>query len=160
MTLQTSGPISILDIANEFGGSAPHSLSEYYKGGGLVPSDNAIFEPGPDASVWEFDLFGTPGYAISVFTIPSGLRVIFNWADVFVYDNVQTTNPLSIQSGIWTYHRQSTKVGSSTEPLPDNNPPGSWPVDVYRIRRDRLINVNIPTSDTISLEDFYGAEDV
>jgi hypothetical protein len=26
------------DIAGEFGGSTPHSLSEYYAGGGLVPS--------------------------------------------------------------------------------------------------------------------------
>ena len=34
MTLQSSGnPISINDLVGEYGGSAPHSLSEYYKGG-------------------------------------------------------------------------------------------------------------------------------
>lgn len=38
MTLPSSGAISIGDLASEFGGSAPHSLSEYYRGGGLVPS--------------------------------------------------------------------------------------------------------------------------
>ena len=38
MTLPTSGPISLNDIQTEFGGSAPTSLSEYYAGGGLVPS--------------------------------------------------------------------------------------------------------------------------
>ena len=38
MPLQTSGPISMQDIATEFGGSSPHSLNEYYAGGGLVPS--------------------------------------------------------------------------------------------------------------------------
>lgn len=37
MALQNSGPISILDLVTEFGGSAPHSLNEYYRGGGLVP---------------------------------------------------------------------------------------------------------------------------
>lgn len=37
MALQASGTITIADIAAEFGGSAPHSLSEYYRGGGLVP---------------------------------------------------------------------------------------------------------------------------
>jgi len=37
MTLQSSGAISISDLATEFGGTAPHSLSEYYRGGGLVP---------------------------------------------------------------------------------------------------------------------------
>lgn len=38
MAIQTTGPISIQDIVNEFGGTAPHSLSEYYAGGPFVPS--------------------------------------------------------------------------------------------------------------------------
>ena len=39
MTLQSSGSvISLSQIATEFGGSAPHSMSEYYKDAGLVPS--------------------------------------------------------------------------------------------------------------------------
>lgn len=37
MAIKTSGPISIQDIVNEFGGNTPHSLNEYYRGGGLVP---------------------------------------------------------------------------------------------------------------------------
>ena len=40
MASQTSGPISIQDIVDEFGGTAPHSLSEYYRNGGLVPGNN------------------------------------------------------------------------------------------------------------------------
>lgn len=32
-----AGQISLLDIQNEFGGTSPISLSEYYAGGGLVP---------------------------------------------------------------------------------------------------------------------------
>lgn len=31
-------PISMTTIATEFGGTVPHSLSEYYRGGGLVPN--------------------------------------------------------------------------------------------------------------------------
>jgi hypothetical protein len=38
MALQGSGAISLSQIASEFGGSAPHSLSEYYRGGSNVPS--------------------------------------------------------------------------------------------------------------------------
>lgn len=38
MPLPSSGPLSLNDIAGEFGGSTPHSLSEYYAGGGLVPA--------------------------------------------------------------------------------------------------------------------------
>jgi len=38
MALPSSGPLSLSDIQGEFGGSNPISLSEYYAGGGLVPS--------------------------------------------------------------------------------------------------------------------------
>lgn len=39
MTIQSFGPISVLDIRNEFGGQAPDSVSEYFRGGGLVPDN-------------------------------------------------------------------------------------------------------------------------
>ena len=32
------GTLSMSTIAGEYGGSTPHSLSEYYRGGGLVPT--------------------------------------------------------------------------------------------------------------------------
>jgi len=39
MTIKTSGSLSITtDIAAEFGGVAPHSISEFYDGAGLVPA--------------------------------------------------------------------------------------------------------------------------
>lgn len=38
MAIKSSGAITIQDIANEFGGNTPHSLGEYYRGGGLVPN--------------------------------------------------------------------------------------------------------------------------
>lgn len=37
MALQSSGSIKIQDIVDEFGGSQPHSLSEYIRGGSRVP---------------------------------------------------------------------------------------------------------------------------
>ena len=36
MTIVSSGAISINSLVSEYGGSAPHSLSEYYRGGWLV----------------------------------------------------------------------------------------------------------------------------
>lgn len=36
MSLQTSGRIKLSEIASEFGGSGPHRLSEYYRGGSNV----------------------------------------------------------------------------------------------------------------------------
>ena len=40
MAIQSSGAISNQDLADEFGGSTPHALSEYYRNGGLVPGNN------------------------------------------------------------------------------------------------------------------------
>ena len=40
MAIQSSGTITIQDIVDEFGGSTPHSLSEYYRDGANVPSNN------------------------------------------------------------------------------------------------------------------------
>lgn len=42
MALQSSGSISLSEIAAEFGGSTPHSLSEYYAAASGVPSSGAI----------------------------------------------------------------------------------------------------------------------
>lgn len=42
MTLQTSGAISLLDIANEFGGSTPHAINEYYGAAAGIPSSGTI----------------------------------------------------------------------------------------------------------------------
>lgn len=41
MALQTSGTISLNDIAGEFGGSQPYAISSYYRGGGNVPDSSA-----------------------------------------------------------------------------------------------------------------------
>lgn len=38
MTLQSSGAISLANLGTEFGDSVPHSMSEFYKGGSLVPT--------------------------------------------------------------------------------------------------------------------------
>lgn len=42
MALQTSGPISLDDLQNEFGGSNPISLSEYYGAASGVPTSGTI----------------------------------------------------------------------------------------------------------------------
>ena len=42
MALQSSGAISLNDVAGEFGGSTPHSLSEYYGVATGVPGSGTI----------------------------------------------------------------------------------------------------------------------
>ena len=40
MACPSSGSINIQDLVDEFGGSIPHSMSEYYRNGGEVPGNN------------------------------------------------------------------------------------------------------------------------
>lgn len=42
MPLQSSGAISLANIASEFGGSTPHSISEYYGAASGIPSSGQI----------------------------------------------------------------------------------------------------------------------
>lgn len=64
MPLPSSGPLSLNDIAGEFGGTQPHSLSEYYAGGGLVPAGtsgtNGAVPSSGTISIWNF--YGTSNY--------------------------------------------------------------------------------------------------
>ena len=46
MPIKTSGEINFQDIVNEFGGSGEAALSEYYRGGPLVPNTNANIKIG------------------------------------------------------------------------------------------------------------------
>ena len=43
MTLPTSGPLTLQDIVNEFGGTPPHWLSEYYGAASGVPASGPLW---------------------------------------------------------------------------------------------------------------------
>jgi len=77
MPLQGSGSISISEIVTEFGGTAPHSLSEYYKDGDNVPSTKAISASATKSTDGDTDDFGgvtglTVTRATDSVTAPSG----------------------------------------------------------------------------------------
>jgi hypothetical protein len=86
MALQSSGALSFLDIQNEFGGSNPIGLNEYYAGGGRVPaSASGINGSVPSSGALGLDkFFGTvnftPGSATytssGTFTVPSGTTTL------------------------------------------------------------------------------------
>jgi hypothetical protein len=77
MAIKSSGPLGLdADIANEFGGGRPHSLSEYYRGAGLVPSSSeanpnipvsgpismSSFYGGRNATIISYQLIGGGGH--------------------------------------------------------------------------------------------------
>lgn len=54
MALPSSGTLTMQNIATEFGGSVPHSLSEYYRNGGLVTSNNTGVPTSGQISIGDF----------------------------------------------------------------------------------------------------------
>ncbi len=59
MALQSSGAISLNDIAGEFGGSTPHSINEYYRGGSLVANNSNTASIPTSGTIQVDDFYGT-----------------------------------------------------------------------------------------------------
>lgn len=67
MTMQSSGPISIGNISGEFGGGAPHSISEYFAGGANVPSGTSgVNGPIPSAGAISLSKFYGVSKAVDI----------------------------------------------------------------------------------------------
>jgi len=80
MALQSSGQIKLSEIATEFGGSEPHSLSEYYDKGN-APSSGEI--------QLAADFYGTSNY-LAEFVISCGTRNIKSGNDEYGYQTTGT----------------------------------------------------------------------
>jgi len=75
MALPTSGALTLLDIANEMGGTTPHSLSEYYRGGGLTKDVGANSAVPTSGQISITDFYGADNYI-------GGLMADVNWSAV------------------------------------------------------------------------------
>jgi hypothetical protein len=113
MALPTSGPLTLADIQTEFGGSNPISLSEYYAGGGLVPSGttgtNGAVPSSGTISISNF--YGTSNVA---FTPDGGTS---SGAPVELSKQEQITASITIDctvSAVWTW----TEIGSGFATVP------------------------------------------
>ncbi len=99
MALPSSGPISLLDIQNEFGGTIPISLSEYYRSGIYVqniPANQTI----PATNQISFSSFrntrlGNPTYtllrSVSEVTEPGSFTITLNTTDVIIGSTINYT---------------------------------------------------------------------
>lgn len=69
MTIKTTGSLTFSEIVAEFGGTVPHGLSEYYKGGALVPSGATDPNTIPTSGAITFnDFYGAADAAPETFT--------------------------------------------------------------------------------------------
>ena len=105
MTLQSSGAISIANLASEYGGSAPHSLNEYYKGGSLVPSTVSELVTASSLSGSVHDQRGGIYTTYPVINSGSYIYQSYTWAD---NGTTGTWNISWIVDKTGTYHYAGT----------------------------------------------------
>lgn len=77
--LQSSGTISINDIATAFGGSEPHSLDEYYRGGTLVPDNSSTINVPTSGVISLDDFYNAGGSASLSFSGQGTTSVTLTW---------------------------------------------------------------------------------
>jgi hypothetical protein len=131
MAVTSSAPIDIGDLVTEFGGSTPHSLTEYYRGGSLVPNTTANNSVPTSGAISLTDFFGataTSGTNDRTLTIGSGYIGFFT---AFGFETVITSGfgaisdssiafsgfNVTIEAVYWTanqiFFRASTNPGNS-----------------------------------------------
>jgi hypothetical protein len=101
--------ISINTIVAEFGGTAPHSISEYYRGGGLVPNTPANAAIPTSGTIALGNFYGAVNRAVYTIIIS---------ADTQNYDTYTNRGPTYIagSSDITYQINPGVTVGSSTIP--------------------------------------------
>lgn len=72
MAIKGSGPITINDVVVEFGGTAPHALNEYYKGGSNVPNTPTNSKIPTSGAISIGDFYGASKIIDLVYTLYGG----------------------------------------------------------------------------------------
>jgi len=121
MTIVSSGTISINSLVGEYGGSAPHALTEYYKGGGLVlnHSNNASVPTSTSSGgqIRLSDFYGQSNASPSDYSISitAGQVSVTDKFSTSYYNGVNTTTDQSGSTfGSFSDNSISTSEGTFT----------------------------------------------
>ena len=175
MGLQTSGSISLSELASEFGGSAPHSLSEYYRGGANVPTTITTGVSAGNFTAYQGNITGATG-ATGVITSVNYFWKVQLLSSSAVWNGVSkpNTNPDELGAGLTGPHTQTLFLSNDgfeyeRGPViglfayPATSPGFTLNATLYQVRRRQAatetsttVNTGIPSSGQVSLTDFYG----
>lgn len=141
MTIQASGSISLSQLAAEYGGTAPHSLSEYYRGGTLVP--NTVTETNNEYTPYYYNMNNRSKRSY-IDTNHDDVRVTLSrWRWDNVLNSSLTPNTNVVNSGGYTYNSSGTGTG-------EHSIRRYGPVSV-----NVSVNQNVPTTGNVQLTNYY-----
>lgn len=103
MAVKSSGTLSFnTDIVGEFGGSTPHSLSEYKRGGSLVPNVTANNDiPTTNDNISFSDFYDT--VAVTILTSAAAVNGQDNQKQITVSSFISSGEVLQIPSDMWVW---------------------------------------------------------
>ena len=141
MALQGSGQISFLDLQNEFGGSNPIGINEYYRGGSYVPT---TITGSYSSYQWNINTYFWRVYGSNTITI--------EWNNTVVYTTTSGSGSTTdVTTGGYDYNRGTLQYSSG-------GGKGGEPYLWHQVRRrsaSETVNTGIPASGTIDMADFY-----
>lgn len=120
MAVKSSGQLSITtDIVGEFGGTAPHAISEYKRGGSLVPdaSGNAAIPTTNENIQWS-DFYGAVNETdLSQALTPVTINGESTAKQITVSDYIDSGGILTIPSSLWVW-TDSTSIAALVIDIP------------------------------------------
>lgn len=148
MALQTSGPISFLQIQAEYGGEYPISMNEYYKDGVYVPQTVPV-----PAGAW---VLAPPTVANTFIFNSTQARSYFYW-------NIDVITPISVTvSGlvpvltIGSYEYSRGSLWNSSGSAKTGGVQSYYTLQRRSVPTIQGVNGSVPSSSAIGLFHFYG----
>ena len=151
--------ISFAQLQNEYGGSDPVGMNEYYRSGGYVPTSVSR----RIASWTQFSFNGTVNSVAQTTDGEYGPIQVWRFNSVAVYTAAGASTAVT-GPNYWSYQRGDYHSQVATPADTKNNVP-AYVTYFYKIKRYQHnwesvnVNQNVPTSDTISMLQFYGGTD-
>jgi hypothetical protein len=144
MALQSSGQISLADLAAEYGGSAPHSMSEYYRSGAYVSANQTNYY-----TAYQRPRTNSNTYLGNVeFEDYSWNRMQAYWSGSRIRDASGSHFP-SFTQGNYTYFKDGRRAGHGNN---WQNYLGRY----YTASTTTSVNTNVPSSGQVSITQYYG----
>ena len=143
------------------GGSAPHGLKEYYRGGANTPSTIST-TVNVAAGAWgsyRYSLSSSPRYYWEVHSVGAFHRINVIYNNITYFISVGSTSQTNGDSGDYNFDRGNFRSSQ----LASKGNPDSW--YWYEVRRRTKatttttttnVNATVPTSGEIAIKDFYG----
>lgn len=104
MPIKTSGQLAFTEIVAEFPDNAPHSMNEFYRGGGKVPDSSSNTNIPTSGAISFNNFYGTANRVIREITISTNQQnYVFDPSKISAYNAGSTDAIININEGVYIW---------------------------------------------------------